>query len=235
MGAGDKSNVWHLILHATQTITPGTVREFCQNNEDVKLCSFETADEDVKRDHYHIAVVGTDIVRSTLQRKLKAHFKDIKGNTDYTTHLPKKDETVGDLYLYICKGKKQYKPHEMLEGRPGPAIIYATPMINTAECQNTFHLNQEKYKSEMKKLAEKRASESVKAKHKVIEQLIQVYKEFDVNQNTARHIHNDARRMYKGDIDSRTLLAIINAVLWSINSADADLVSWRTIENKIFG
>lgn len=237
MGAGDKSSIWHLILHATEHITPGTVRQFCQETEAVKLCSFEAADEEVKRDHFHIALNygEEEMVRSTLQRQLKKSFPNIKGNTDYTTHLPEKGQTIDGLYDYISKGKKKYLPYELVDGDvPGPAIVYSIPTIQPIVCQQRFHRKQREFQSEAAKLAEKRATEKVTAKHKVISELILVYQEFDVNHHTAQQIFRDVRRMYKGDLEERTLLTIVSAVLWSINSTDADQIVWNRIKDKIF-
>lgn len=218
--ANDKSNVWHLILHESVMITREAVLAYCNATPAVKLCSYEIADEKVKRPHYHIAhLYDTETCRSTLQRQMKKIIPGVKGITDYTTHLPKENETIDGLYDYLCKGS-------INDINSVPDIVYKCSIFTDKFIQDShlrFHLRQQEFRSETKALAKKKDNEKIKKRSLVIAEAIIALK--DIKHNQMFHIVEYIWTAYKGLISYHELTMMSTAVEYaqtpeqSINNA----------------
>jgi len=230
MGGDSSSHVWHVRVTINEKNTLAKIRAFCKEHLYVKLACKESADEDVSRDHTHIACVSLEkaLVRSTVLAHLRKHL-ELKGNEDYSMTVPKQGAHLNGLYDYICKGTDE-------DFSIGPPEIIHN-LLNLIDVP-LHHSNywQVAKQLEAKKKAEYKKAEmdGRKVKKAVIAKLAEKYKENPATAETLDKIVTDILTEYKGDINDQSLFTTLQAVSWTI---DGDTTAQRAaarMRNRIW-
>jgi len=213
MGGDSSSHVWHVRITLSEKNTLAKIQAFCREHLYVKLACKESADEEVARDHTHIACVSLDkaLVRSTVLAHLRKHL-EIKGNEDYSMTAPKDGQPISGLYAYICKGTDP--DYEV----GAPEIIHNLfDLVPDGVFHAKYwevHAEHEKKKRAEYKKAEKDGRRIKKA---VIAKLAEKYKENPATAETLDKIVTDILTEYKGDINDQSLFTTLQAVSWTID------------------
>jgi len=219
MGGDSKSHVWNVRVTITERNTLDKILAFCKEHLYVKLACKESADALVARDHVHIACVSLDkqLVRSTVKGHLDK-FLDLAGNEDYSMTTPK-DQPLGGLYDYICKGKNEIETENDWSGHEGaPDIIHN--FLNTIDVKQHHHnywtLNK-KLEAETKAEYKKAAKDARRVKQVVITKLVDKYEGQAATVENLDLMVTDILTEYKGDVNDQSLFTILQSISWNID------------------
>lgn len=230
MGGDSSSHVWHVRVTLSERNTLAKIQAFCKEHLYVKLACKESADEEVARDHTHIACVSLEkaLVRSTVLAHLRKHL-EIKGNEDYSMTAPKPGHTLSGLYDYICKGTD---PNFEVGA---PQIIHNLfNLINVQQHHENYWLMFAELEAKTKAQYKKAEMDGRKVKKAVIAKLSEKYKEDPATAETLDKIVADILTEYKGDINDQSLFTTLQAVSWTI---DGDTTAERAaarMRNRIW-
>lgn len=224
MGGDTKSPVWNLRITMNERRTKSVIMNFLHAWDIAKLACWEKATSE----HTHIALVGVDIVRSTIVRRLKSQLPDISGNADFSLTLPKDGEDVAGLYRYICKGTGPDWNGQ------GPDIIHNRNSLDTKAYHTDYWTKQEAFKEEVKTLAKKREKNGIKEKTKIISELAIAYKGKTVTPPVILSIVSDVITAYKGNVNDNTLFTAVQAIAWEADPVQTCSQAGQRMLRKIF-
>lgn len=223
MGGETKSPVWNLRITKSDSNPKSRIMKCLQQLLEAKLACWEVA----ASEHCHVALVGTDLVRSTIIRRLKG-LLDLSGNESYSLTRPKDGQDINGLYRYICKGTGP-----QWNGQ-GPDIIENKNLLDIKQYHADYWSAQEAFKEEVKTLAAKKQKDGIKQKFKIISELSLQNTGREATVTNVDDITTQVLAAYKGDVNDNTLFTCVQAIAWTIDPTNTSLQACERMRRKLF-